>query len=552
VVGKKNYRIRTGARTASKGLEKDLKRRAVRLSQDPSLALPRCTVDVPYFKKLERRLKEIQSFKDDRKALEGASKKGDRLARAYAGTLLLLHEEKIPFLAVLKSPYGDVGYALRGETSKEKLAGIQNYEDPQIKMLAYLEEVKKDKLFLFVTKDEVICTGSDPKPPKEVVDALPGRLGAGMKRTGKVIHSPDLDPRVVSSREAWKEPYMVVTWESAGIELARSLSHARQNEDNMFATCASYMATEKLSDHFKVGAVVEPLCRKGKACICHPPPKVEVKEPFWKRLGKVKALTDSEVYLQGQMMDHRFIEKERDRYEGLLREAGKTLFVVGNVCYNDSRTDLMKALSPGEREKRALEAFFRLVKGPVLAPEPSANRILAPFWQDIGEPLLKDISGDASVAKEVFTSMPVPRYQPMNVIEEAEFRVEEVKIMKALPRPISPPRMVEFAYQCAVAFMARGVTGASKVLERFPDDDIKLKAAKYAFVKGLDLSRSSGWSYTSHEMGYAQGMDEIVDRIITRDPHSFQEGLIELWKATGSTMELKFEKGNSGQSPGRP
>jgi hypothetical protein len=241
-------------------------------------------------------------------------------------------------------------------------------------------------------------------------------------------------------------------------------------------------------------------------------------------------------------MDHRFIEKELDRYVGLLKEAGRTVFIVGNLCYGNDRAELMKALSPGEKEKRALGVFFKLVKGPVISLEPSPNRLMAPFWQEVGEQLLKELSGDASVAKEVLSAMPVPRYQPLSVIEEAEFRVEEVKIKRSLPRPESPPRMVEFAYECAIAYMARGVTGASKVLERFTDDDIKLKAAKYAFVKRLDLTRSSGWSYTSHEMGYAEGMDEIVDRIITKDPRSFQQGLTELWKATGSTLELKFAR----------
>jgi hypothetical protein len=100
--------------------------------------------------------------------------------------------------------------------------------------------------------------------------------------------------------------------------------------------------------------------------------------------------------------------------------------------------------------------------------------------------------------------------------------------------------MIEFAYECAVGYLTRGKEGASRALDRFHDDDIKLKAAKYAFIKQLGLEKVGGWSYTTHEVGYAQGMGPIVEKIVTKDPERFREGLNELWKATGSTKELSF------------
>ena len=537
---KKNYKVRTGARTASKGLEKDLKRRAKRLSNDPGLALPRCTVDVPFFIKLERKLKEIQRKKDSRAALERASKKGDRLVRAYAAALLLNHEDKIQYLAVLRTPFGDVGYALRGETSKEKLAGVQNYDNPRIKMMAYLEEVKKKKLFLFITENEVICTGKDPKPPKEVLEPLTKRLGKGMKRKGDVIHSPDLDPNTAKKRVPFKEPYLVVRWTPAELDMARSQTHARQNEDNMFATCASYMATDKISNYFEVDVIVKPICDRGEDCPCNPPPEVEEKLGFLERLGKVKTPTNIESYLEGKMMDHRLIEKERDNYEMRLKEADQTVYIIENRCYGRSKEELLKGLKLKGTEYTIVKAFLDLAKGPILSSEKSPNLIMTPFWDDIGMDLLSNIVKDQKIASDVFKDYPVPRYQPLTVIDEAKFLLEEKKVRNTLPKPKDPPNMVEFAYECAISYLVRGNTGASKVLDNFPGDDIKLKAAKYAFVKHLNLAKTSGWSYTTHEIGYALGMDEIVSRIIVSDPDGFREGLKELWKATGSTKELEF------------
>ncbi len=539
---KKNYKVRTGARTASKGLEKELKRKAKRLAQDPSLVLPKCTQSVPYFKSLEKKLKDIQGHKDNRNALEKASKKGDRLARAYAGTLLLNHEDKIQYLAVLRTPFGDIGYALRGSTSREKLAGVQNYDNPKIKMMAYLEEVKKKKLFMFITEDEVICTGKDPKPPKEVLEPLPKRLGKELKRTGKIIHSRDIDPKKVEKREPASEPYLVVRWVPAELDMARTLTHARQNEDNMYATCATYMATDRISKHFEVDVIVTPVCDRGSSCPCHPPTKQEEKMGFLERLGKVKPPTNTENYLEGKMMDHRLIEKERGEYEERLREVGNTVYIIGNICHGDSPEELLKKLKLKGDELKILKRFLEMAEGPIISEDPSPNRIMTPFWDEIGLELLKDIVKNEKIATSVFKEYPVPRYQPLTVIDEAKYLLEEKRVRDLLPKPKDPPRMIQFAYECAIAYIVRGEAGASKVLDTFSGEEIKLKAAKYAFVKHLDLAKTSGWSYTTHEVGYAQGMDEIVERIITEDPEGFKNGLRELWKATGSTKDLIFDK----------
>ncbi len=538
--GKKNYKVRTGARTTSKGLEKELKRKAKRLAQDPTLALPRCTVDVPLIKKLEKKLREVQSHKDNRSALEKLSKKGDRFVRAYAATLLLIHEDKIPYIAVFRGPFGDVGYALRGQTSKEKLVGIQHYDDPRIKMMAFLEEVKKGKLFMFVTENELICTGSVPKPPDEVLDLLPKRLGKGMIGGDSLIYSKDLEKKVVAKMEPWKEPYIVVHWLSAGMDIAKSLYHSRMNKDNTFATCASYMATSNISDYFDVDVIVKPVCKRGVGCGCDLPPKKEEKGSFLSRLGKVKEPTSKEQYLQGKVMDHRFIEKEYQEYLERLREEGKTVYIVENRCYGDSRKDLISSLRLSTEELEVMKVFLEFARGPLISMDPSANKIMTPFWDEVGKDLIDRIIDNKKIAKKVFKELPVPRFQPMAVIQEGKFQIQEQKVRGMLPHLVDPPEMMDFAYECTIAYLVRGRNGASRIIERYQGDDIKLKAAKYAFVKHLDLEKKAGWSYTTHEIGYAEGLDEIVGRITVEDPDKFISGMKELWKATGSTTDLKF------------
>ena len=142
----KKYRIRTGARTASKVQEKDLIKKAKRLSKEPELILPKCVNHSRcYFDGIRKQILKIQKFADDERMLKKFSERGDYLARAYAATLLLVLEGKAPYLAPFKTPFGTVPFALRGKTRKEKLVAVQNFDQPKWLLLGVLDIVKKKK-----------------------------------------------------------------------------------------------------------------------------------------------------------------------------------------------------------------------------------------------------------------------------------------------------------------------------------------------------------------------------------------------------------------------
>ena len=65
--------------------------------------------------------------------------RGDLLARAYAGTLLLASEGKAPYLAPFSTPFGNVTFAFRGKTRKEKLVAVQHFDEPKWLLLGVLD-----------------------------------------------------------------------------------------------------------------------------------------------------------------------------------------------------------------------------------------------------------------------------------------------------------------------------------------------------------------------------------------------------------------------------
>ena len=193
---RKQYRIRTGARAASKVQEKDLVRKAKRVKRHPELILPTCegTCGSCPFDKIGRKIKKIQQYADDKNQLKKFSAWGDPLARAYAATLTIALEGKAPYLAVFKTPFGNVTYAYRGKTKREKLVGVQYFDDPKWRLLAVLDIVKRKKLYIYSTTEEMICTGKEPAPPKKFIQETVGTLKTHLEKKGKMHVCPHLDP----------------------------------------------------------------------------------------------------------------------------------------------------------------------------------------------------------------------------------------------------------------------------------------------------------------------------------------------------------------------
>ena len=138
---KKHKRMKSFARTAPKSQEKYLIENAKKLQEDPFLLIPTCTEDTKkYFQKLRKQLTKIHQHRDNEAKLEKLShKKG--LDGALAGTYLLAISEKAPYLAALTFPTGDITYAVRGKADKEKLIGVQHFDDPVLRLFGIKEIV---------------------------------------------------------------------------------------------------------------------------------------------------------------------------------------------------------------------------------------------------------------------------------------------------------------------------------------------------------------------------------------------------------------------------
>jgi hypothetical protein len=205
-MAKKPKLTRTFARTAAKSVEKNLIDNAKKLKEDPYLFLPdyddkqsrKC------FDKIKKSLDKVNRFSDDLKKLEKLSNKRD-FNGALAGTLLIAHSEKAPYLAVANFKTGDVSYAQRGRADKEKLISVQHFDDPILRLFGIRDKVLKRKLHVYSWDDGFVSTGVEAKPPKEFVSFIIKKIGLNFQNG--VATCGHIDNETAKNKKITKKNY---------------------------------------------------------------------------------------------------------------------------------------------------------------------------------------------------------------------------------------------------------------------------------------------------------------------------------------------------------
>ncbi|MBT4060052.1 MAG: hypothetical protein HOE69_07095 [Euryarchaeota archaeon] len=178
--GKKKQKMRMrGTKKASDSVQKRLRKNLDVLLEEPHTILPTIVGPTsPGFgrrDKLKACLKDIEkviSKREDRKWLHKrmAARKGDLVARAFAGSLAAAHEDEFETVAVFKHPvYGSSSFIRRGSARPAHLLGIQMHSNPQFRLLAW-EELARSGYWFFAWGNELICTGVKPTPPTKWVE----------------------------------------------------------------------------------------------------------------------------------------------------------------------------------------------------------------------------------------------------------------------------------------------------------------------------------------------------------------------------------------------
>lgn len=504
------------ARTATKVQEKELVSKAKRLMENPELVLPECNSSCKHcaFEKIKKQIQKIQHFKEDEKKLTKFSRKGNSLARAYAGTLLIAHAEKAPIFAVAKLPQGDVTYVTRGKTKKEKLIGVQHFDKPELRLVGIEDIARKKGIHIYSIKNKMICTGKKDKPPKEFIEEQIYELKVQSKGNG-IYGCSHLTLENIKGREFFGKPFLIIEWLPAKITIAICNNCSKGNS---YGLIAKRIAGKDIEKNFNINVSWHPIC------------KVSCDSCRIENLLEVESDIVNE-YLKREITNKKFIEKHLKKVKERLKE-GERVFIADNKCYGNDIGQFIKSLNPTEDEKLALLAVLEKYEKPILIEKPTPSKVLSILW-DFGEEAIYAVTKDREIAKKLYKKS--KSKNPSQILIEAKNEAVGKEILSALPKYKKLPNVANFANRVARAYKTRSKEEAIKIVEKEETKDTKVKAVGFAFLLNFDNWKGKEWLYTEIEREYAEYLKEFTKKLLDATPEKYHEALQELLRASGST-----------------
>ncbi|MBN1677594.1 MAG: hypothetical protein JW880_03565 [Candidatus Thermoplasmatota archaeon] len=516
---KKMPRLRLKARIASKVMEKDLIEKAKMLRDDPELIFPDCANDCRScpFKKTRARILKISRFKDDPAMLARFARRGDRLARAYAATIGLVHEEKTPYLATAKYPAGTVAFAVRGKTDKEKLIGVQYFDSPKWRVLSVSDLVKKKGLHFYSYGDNFVCTGREAKPPEEYVKLAAESVGATRVEAGSFVcpHNP---------RDS---NHIEFDWTSAGKKVLVCDQCAAKSK-NTLVKLAEGMAVPRVLNEFDIAVkrTFETVAGGG-GC-----------DDIFDRPLKQDLL---ERYSSGQIGDKELIEEHVQSAKESLSDVARRLYIRGERCFGEDLEAFVADMTNDELEQRALLGLLADVGNPVYVEQgDSVNKLLSMFWSEEGMAALKAVVPE-DLARKYFENEDSAQ-SPLKAVRQAAREAEHTVISSGIPTYASLSQYGKFVDEVVRAYKTVGAEGAVSVLDGDTSSDHRLRSIAHGMYLALGVTTKS-WKFTDEEKEFGRHLQSSAKKLLnSKGLQQHHEAFSRFLGEAGCPDELKRER----------
>ncbi len=506
---KVGYRF-SAVRTASKSMEKKLLKNVEKLYSNPRIVIPRFedSHSEKAFKKVLKQLEKIDSIKDDVGKLERLSKKNS-LAGAVAGTLLIAHTKKAPFLAVTKLPIGDITYAKRGKASPEYLMAVQHLDNPILRLLGVKDIAMKHRLHIYSWDEGFISTGVEASPPKDFKKFVLRTLSLPVQTSNHVMSCQHISRDKVENNMRDKKPYLSIRWKSADVTIALCENCARRTGNTVYSI-TKYLIEPDVEDDFDVKVV---------GCI--------VKD---KSIDETKFLDE---YLSGALSDYELINRNMKEREKTLREERGREFILDGVSFGDDFERFIEALNPKIYEREALDYILSRVDHPIIVNKTTPNKVLEELWEEYGREVISMIIRDEDLIDE-FLSL---EGSPSDILKTAwEYR-EQREILSKLPKYKDLPPTVEFVDRIAKKYR---LFGGEKVLAELldPPRSTKGKSLSYAFLLVLGKGVDQKWRFSRVEIESGEFLRKYAEELLVSPPEGYHKALKNLLMAAGISEDL--------------
>jgi hypothetical protein len=431
---------------------------------------------------------------------------GDQLGRAYAATISLAASGKIPFLTVKELPVGTVSFAIRGKVDQEKLIGVQYFDDPDLRLLAFWDIARDDDLHIYSEEAGLRCADTARAPKTFVQETL------------------DNAPYELTTDGSCGHPsaplYLALEWKSASTRI--TLCSECASDVNLLHSLTTRIAARDPTDDFRVEVRYSPRCVSHSEC--------PTKSPF----SMSAELMSS--YRKGTVDDATLIARFLvERKEALRRTSGE-LYILGNDCYGRDKEAFINALKGSEAEVAAIAGLVRSRPSVVLSSSDQTAKVVADLWVEAKEALLNQVASPDiwKPLQASQTSMP-----PGQMIQEA-YRLQRCKvIIDQLPQYSSRGLMGTLADDLARAYKSSGRSGLLQTIDRNKPKEHRGKAVVYGFLVAVGEAESRAWQFTAEEKDFGRYLADFVRAMLDASGDAYHEALENVLTASGSGESLQ-------------
>jgi len=509
-----------GPKRASKTEQKKLVQNAKDLQKDPMKIVPECQGSclLCKFGRVKRKVKKIEKYKNNEEALKKYSKRGPGLSKALAGTLLLAIAGKAPRLGTARTPKGEVSYAKRGSANSKRLIGLQHFDDPNLRLIAYTKEAKKG-YYLYSVGDRVVCTGKKDDPPEEFVKESISNSSYKFVSENNVFYCS----RSFKERE---KTYFELKWRSADRSFYID-SHCSKTNSNLFMELVNGMISKDNSRSFKINAEYKMDCR-ADCDNCR----------FGGDISLRSDLKDD--YFSGKISDDKLIDLfEKDSFNAVKKK--ENVYAIGNRCYGKDITGFLKEMRYESYEEPAVKAAVKGTDGLVLESG-TVNEFFSKLWDKNGFNAIHALINDKQRAMALYEKYDISETHPREILKKALKIKQKNEKLSSLPEFKELPPKAKLADDLARTYKIEGKESAVKKLEDIEISDTRMRSLAYGFMKAFGEGDSLRWKYSKSEVESGEFMEEYISTLLDADGDDYAQALKDLLKISGSTKEIEVKE----------
>jgi len=496
------------------------------LREDPALLLPECRHEGRCFRSgVEKKLRRVAKHADSKLRLRRLARRGPNLSRAFAGALDVRHGDAPDAFLSIKNPFGgaEVKFAARGNARRETQAGVQNYTDPGLRLLAFRDFAEGMRgSYLFTTADGFFCTGREPKPPQEWFAERAAQVRPPLSKEGDDFVCPHLRGGLDAAPRDRDETHLTVKWAQA--TSASRLCRTCVSDANLTLEARKYAIGPKLNDQIEVLVELRPKCAE-KGPKCHFEGRVDLPE---------EARTS---FLAGKHTDAEAIEKglahAREDIEG--KSGGYVL--AGGECLGNDVGSIIERLGAEDEVAKAVGAALKDADKDIVIDALTSSKLLAKFMEDRGEEILEAACGDGQVAKRVFKEAKANE-APATLIARAAKLARHEAIESELPALEGMADAPAVADRAARAYRRGGEDAALREIDSGRTKGPGPASVSWALLCALDKARGREWQFSKIEVERGQHAKDKAKRLLSCTGKDYADALAAFMSAVGEPAQF--------------